>query len=181
MAINNELLGPQKSEEEAFAIEALVFSTQVALQKAMNQKGVGNKELSERLGMSPARVSQIFSSNGPNLTLKMIARIAHALGEDFELIRREDGNARALPEESARHALPCAVDGRMTQNQVILKHLNKTGSITVREAVVEYSIQSLTKRVQELRESGYHIKSHVKYDPVTGQKYVRYTLETVPA
>ena len=102
MAINNELLGPQKGEEEAFAIEALVFSTQVALQKAMNQKGVGNKELSERLGMSPARVSQIFSSNGPNLTLKMIARIAHALGEDFELIRREDGNARALPEESAK-------------------------------------------------------------------------------
>ena len=86
MTINNELLGPQKGEEEAFAIEALVFSTQVALQKAMNQKGVGNKELSERLGMSPARVSQIFSSNGPNLTLKMIARIAHAIGEDFELI-----------------------------------------------------------------------------------------------
>ena len=23
-----------------------------------------------------------------------------------------------------------------------------------------------------------HIKSHVKYDPVTGQKYVRYTLES---
>jgi len=69
----------------------------------------------------------------------------------------------------------------MTQNQIILKHLNKAGSITVREAIVEYYIQSLTKRVQELRESGYHIKSNVKYDPVTGQKYVRYTLETVPA
>ena len=69
----------------------------------------------------------------------------------------------------------------MTQNQIILKHLNKAGAITVREAIVEYYIQSLTKRVQELRESGYHIKSHVKYDPVTGQKYVRYTLETVPA
>jgi transcriptional regulator with XRE-family HTH domain len=38
------------------------------------------------LGMSPARVSQILSSNGPNLTLKTIARIAHALGEDFELV-----------------------------------------------------------------------------------------------
>ena len=66
----------------------------------------------------------------------------------------------------------------MTQNQIILKHLKKAGSITVREAIVEYSIQSLTKRVQELRESGYHIMSHVKYHPVTGQKYVRYTLES---
>jgi len=86
MAINKELLGPKKGEEEDFATEALVFSTQVALQKAMNRKGVGKKELSERLGISPARVSQIFSSNGPNLTLKTIARIAHAIGEDFELI-----------------------------------------------------------------------------------------------
>jgi transcriptional regulator with XRE-family HTH domain len=102
MAINKELLGPQKGEEEAFAIEALVFSTQVALQKAMNQKGGGNKELSERLGMSPARVSQIFSANGPNLTLKTIARIAHALGEDFEFIRKEDAKAQALPEETAK-------------------------------------------------------------------------------
>ena len=87
MAINSDLLGPKKGEEEDFATEALVFSTQVALQKYMNRKGFGNKELSEMLGMSPARVSQIFSSDGPNLTLKTIARIAHALGEDFELIR----------------------------------------------------------------------------------------------
>ena len=69
----------------------------------------------------------------------------------------------------------------MTQNQIILKHLNKAGSITVREAIVEYSIQSLTKRIQELREYGNSIVSHVKYHPITGQKYVRYTLETVPA
>lgn len=102
MAINTELLGPKNGEEETFAVEALVFSTQVALQKAMNRRGVSNKELSERLGMSPARVSQIFSTNGPNLTLKTIARIAHALGEDFEFIRKEDVKAHALPEEKAK-------------------------------------------------------------------------------
>ncbi|MFP5509809.1 MAG: helix-turn-helix domain-containing protein, partial [Alphaproteobacteria bacterium] len=74
MAINKELLGPQsEGEKEAFAIEALVFSVQIALQKAMQKNGVTNKELAERLGMSPARVSQVFSSNGPNLTLKTIA------------------------------------------------------------------------------------------------------------
>lgn len=65
----------------------------------------------------------------------------------------------------------------MTQNQRIIKHLKKAGSITVREAIVEYSIQSLTKRVQELRESGHNIISHVKSHPMTGQKYTRYTLE----
>lgn len=66
-----------------------------------------------------------------------------------------------------------------TQHQKIIKHLQKAGSITVREAMVEYSIQSLTKRIQELRELGYDIVSHVKYHPITRQKYTRYTLESV--
>lgn len=94
MAINKELLGAQhQGEEEAFAIEALVFSVQIALQKAMQKHGVSNKELAERLGMTPARVSQIFSSNGPNLTLKTIAKIQHALGEEFEFLSKSDVQA----------------------------------------------------------------------------------------
>jgi len=64
----------------------------------------------------------------------------------------------------------------MTQNSKIMKHLHEAGSITVREAIVEYSIQSLTKRIAELRESGYDIVSNVRFHPMTGQKYVRYTL-----
>lgn len=64
----------------------------------------------------------------------------------------------------------------MTQNERIIKHLRKAGSITVREAIVEYSIQSLTKRIQELREAGYEIISTVKRHPVTGQQYTRYSL-----
>ena len=64
----------------------------------------------------------------------------------------------------------------MTQNQIIMKHLKKAGSITVREALIEYSVQSLTKRIQELREAGNEIVSTVKFHPITRQKYVRYTL-----
>lgn len=63
-----------------------------------------------------------------------------------------------------------------TQHDKIMQHLKKAGSITVREAMVEYSIQSLTKRIQELREMGHDIVSKVKFHPVTGQKYTRYTL-----
>lgn len=65
----------------------------------------------------------------------------------------------------------------MTQNDIILKHLQKAGSITVREALVEYSVSSLTKRIQELREAGHNVVSHPKTHPVTKQRYVRYTLE----
>lgn len=101
MAINEALLGPQEGEEEDFAIEDLVFSTQIALQKAMARKGVSNKDLAERLGMTPARVSQIFAKKGPNLRLSTIARIAHALGEDFEFVRKEE-NRQPLPKEKAK-------------------------------------------------------------------------------
>ena len=65
-----------------------------------------------------------------------------------------------------------------TQHNNILKHLKTTKGLTVREAMIEYSISSLTKRVHELRELGYDIVSHPKKHPVTGQRYVRYTLQT---
>jgi biotin operon repressor len=47
----------------------------------------------------------------------------------------------------------------------------------VREAMIEYSISSLTKRIHELRALGYNILSTLKRHPVTGQRYVRYTLQ----
>lgn len=66
------------------------------------------------------------------------------------------------------------------QKQTILKHLKTAGSITVREALIEYSISSLTKRIQEMREEGYDILSMKKWHPVTNQRYVRYYLQGSP-
>jgi len=63
-----------------------------------------------------------------------------------------------------------------TQLSNIMKHLRTTGSITVREAMIEYHISSLTKRIHELRQLGIDIMSVTKRHPVTGQRYVRYTL-----
>lgn len=63
-----------------------------------------------------------------------------------------------------------------SQNSKLLAHFKKAGSITVREALVEYSIQSLTKRIQELRQEGHNIVSVPRRHPVTGQRYVRYFL-----
>ena len=63
-----------------------------------------------------------------------------------------------------------------TQHKMIIKHLETTKGITVREAMIEYSISSLTKRVHELRGLGYDIESVRKQHPVTGQRYTRYFL-----
>ena len=63
-----------------------------------------------------------------------------------------------------------------TQHNMIIKHLETTNGITVREAMIEYSISSLTKRIHELRGMGYDIESVRKQHPVTGQRYTRYHL-----
>ena len=62
------------------------------------------------------------------------------------------------------------------QHTKIIQHLKTTKGLTVREALIEYSISSLTKRVHELRTLGYDIESVRKQHPVTGQRYTRYFL-----
>lgn len=66
----------------------------------------------------------------------------------------------------------------MTQCQAIIDHMKRTGSITMREALLDHGVQCLTKRIQELREGGWRIVSERKNHPVTGQRYTRYRLAT---
>ena len=62
------------------------------------------------------------------------------------------------------------------QHSLILNHLRATKGLTVREALIDYSIQSFTKRISELRQMGYRIDGVKGKHPVTGQRYTRYTL-----
>lgn len=64
----------------------------------------------------------------------------------------------------------------MTQLDRILTHMEKAGSITQREALLDYSIQSLTRRIADLRELGYDVISERRTHPTTGQSYTRYFL-----
>jgi hypothetical protein len=63
-----------------------------------------------------------------------------------------------------------------TQHETILNHLRLTKGLTVREALVDYSIQSFTARITELRKMGYNIQGIKGKHPVTGQRYTRYVL-----
>jgi len=62
------------------------------------------------------------------------------------------------------------------QHQTIIKHLRVTKGLTVREAMIDYSIQSFTKRISELRKMGYNIQGVKSKHPITGQRYTRYVL-----
>ena len=48
---------------------------------------------------------------------------------------------------------------RTTQRDRLLSYLKQNGSITVRDAIFDLNINSPAKRVQELREMGYIIKT----------------------
>jgi biotin operon repressor len=65
----------------------------------------------------------------------------------------------------------------ISQNQILLRHFKKTKSISQREALLDYSIQCLSKRIQELRDAGYTIETQHKRHPTTGQRYARYVLK----
>ena len=60
------------------------------------------------------------------------------------------------------------------QAHTVMNHIRIAGSITQRAALMDHSIQCLTKRVQELRDYGYKVKTVFKKHPVTGQRYAQY-------
>lgn len=62
------------------------------------------------------------------------------------------------------------------QARTVLKHIMKAGSITVREALLDHSVQSLPRRIADLREAGFDVKGVWKAHPITGQRYTRYSL-----
>ena len=55
--------------------------------------------------------------------------------------------------------------------------MRQTEGLFKLELMIDYSISSLSKRIQELREQGFDILSVKKKHPITGQRYVRYILE----
>ncbi len=68
----------------------------------------------------------------------------------------------------------------MTQNEKILNHIRMRGSISQREAYLDYGVSSLTRRIADLRDEGYDIKTLRKKHPTTGQVYARYFIRGTP-
>ncbi len=58
----------------------------------------------------------------------------------------------------------------------VYQHLVTTGSISQREAMVEYATGSLTKEITRLRSAGVEIETVRKTHPITGKRYARYFL-----
>lgn len=72
-------------EDLIVAEEALVADVQFAIHNLMEKKGVSRSNLATKLGISAARVSQLFQDDAQNLTLRTIARIFAVLGEEAQV------------------------------------------------------------------------------------------------
>jgi len=67
----------------------------------------------------------------------------------------------------------------MTQEQIVLHHLQRHGDLTALQAMSDYGIMQLPARIHHLRQIGHRIESHL----VTGEnrrgervRYSRYSL-----
>lgn len=68
-----------------------------------------------------------------------------------------------------------------TYKAAILNHLNKVGSISIREAMDDYGMSggSLTKYMTILRREGHSIHRESRKHPISGRRYARYHLVSV--
>lgn len=64
-----------------------------------------------------------------------------------------------------------------TQNEKLIHHMLNIGPISLREALLEYNVTSLTRRVCDIAEMGYKVVKDRRHSPVTGQEYTRYGIE----
>ena len=72
---------PASDRESLKAEENFLFDTQVEMQRLLNEKGFKYKDLALGMGVSEARISQLFGDDNSNLTIRTIARVYHQLGE----------------------------------------------------------------------------------------------------
>ena len=64
------------------AEDTLIADVQFAIHNLLATKRISRAELARRIDVSKARISQIFKDNTRNLTLRTIAQIFHAVGEE---------------------------------------------------------------------------------------------------
>jgi transcriptional regulator with XRE-family HTH domain len=83
----------QLDRDDRLFEEAFLLQAQVGIQRLLNRKRLKYRDLSKRLGVSEARVSQMLSEDASNLTIRTIARIYYHLGEEPLIVTKGEYDA----------------------------------------------------------------------------------------
>jgi transcriptional regulator with XRE-family HTH domain len=68
------------------AEEELILHAQMLIQRVLNERGISQKRLAEKLGVGESYVSQMLGTSARNLTLRTIARVMKALNVKATLV-----------------------------------------------------------------------------------------------
>lgn len=68
----------------------------------------------------------------------------------------------------------------MKQSRILTTHFARKKTITVREAIDEYRIMSLPRRILDLEDEGFRFRRHCLTNKATGQRYTKYELTHWP-
>ena len=65
-----------------------------------------------------------------------------------------------------------------TKDQIskMIDHMSRVGSISQREAYLEYGVQGFSARISDIRKF-LPLKAERRMNPVTGQRYSRYSID----
>lgn len=65
----------------------------------------------------------------------------------------------------------------MSQVNVIRKQLLKGNTLTQRSALMDFGIMALPRRIRDLKETGFPVKTEMRVNPQTGQRYAAYSMD----
>ena len=91
----NRPVDPNLTEAE----EHLLIDCQILLHETIVSKNINRSELADKAGMSKARLSQLMRPEA-NPTIKTMARLFHALGEELSVaVKKKAQDRRPVPEK----------------------------------------------------------------------------------
>jgi transcriptional regulator with XRE-family HTH domain len=96
----------QTEMEIGLAEERFLVLAQTEMQRLLNNMGIKHAHLAKRLGVSEARVSQMFGDDANNLTIRTIAKVFHQLNEQPLLIAKSELERRLAEARGAADPSP---------------------------------------------------------------------------
>lgn len=87
-------------DSELFREEYFVSEIQARLSDIMDNKGISRAELARKLGVSRARVTQIFSDEANNFTIRLLFNVFLALEEEPIILTKQEYQKLKKQEET---------------------------------------------------------------------------------
>lgn len=125
------------------AEEELILHAQMLIQRVLNERGISQKKLAERLGVGESYVSQMLGTSARNLTLRTIARVMKALDARATLVLDDHAEAAndVATDASAADEVTAADDAK-----AVVSRMAATRSSAVWGELVELKARKKSRR-----------------------------------